>query len=269
VGKSSTSSSTPQSVNPTVLITYNPEKELALLGTTALETLETLRDIKITNEDSLHESITATDDSQAVLDRLEEFRLTLVERIRESGARFEKVDPFFKGIKLGLTMTLPERAALEKEHKRVKDERASYLDKQEQARIAAQQKVDAEQKKKNEAIAAKATQAAKASGADRDTVREIRNEILAAPAPIVESKVTTAASDAGIGLQYDYSAEIFNLRKFLMLAWNNDLILHTLEKAKEDMEKAFRSMAVDQKEKFVYDGIRYKKKPRDVQRRKD
>lgn len=269
MGKSNTATTTQQDANnPTVLIKYSTEKQLASMGADARQITTQLAAIKVTNQATLDKSIEATDASQSVLDRIEEFRVTLVEKVRTAGERFTEVDDFFAGLKLGVTMSLPARVTLEKELKRVKDERAVYLDKQEQARVQAQNKLDAEQREKNKKIADQAAASAKQAGADPATVKEIKREILQAPAPMVFSKGIDTAREAGVGLQYDYSAEIYDVKKFLTLCLNNDMMLNTLTKALPDMEGAFRTMATDQKEKFVYEGIRFKKKPKDVQRRK-
>ena len=270
MGKSSTAPAAPQSTNnPTVLITYSPEKALAVIGEDARGISKQFASLKVTSQKSLEVSIEVTDAAQSVLDRIDGFREALVERVRAAGEGFHSMDPFFEGLKLGVTLQAwPAKTALEKDLKRVKDERARYLEQQENDRIAKQQKLDAEQREKNEKVAAKATAAAKDAGADPGSVKEIKREVLRTAAPMVASRAVDTARDSGVGLQYDYSAEIYDLTKFLTLCLNNEMMLNTLSKVREDMEKAFRSMAVDQKEKFEYSGIRYKKTPRDVQRSK-
>lgn len=268
--KSNTAPATPQSDNnPTVLIRYEPAKYLSVIGVDAREVTKALVDIKIVNQKTLEPSIEATEAAKATLERIEVFRITLVEKVREAAAPFAEIDPFFEGLTLGVTLQKwPKKTELEKEQERVRALRANYLSEQEQKRIQEQNRLDAEQREKNQKIADNAAKAARSSGADTSTVKEIKREILQTPAPLVASKAVDTAKDAGVGLQYDYSAEIFDLSKFLTLCLNNPMMMNTLAKAKEDMEKVFRSMATDQKERFVYSGIRFKKTPRDVQRRK-
>src|SRR5882672_464246 len=215
MAKSNTAPATPQTDNnPTVLIRYEPAKYLAVIGVDAREVTEALVEIKAVNQKTLEASIEATEASKTLLERIELFRTTLVERVRAAAAPFAEADPFFEGLTLGVTLQKwPKKTELEKEQERVRTARANYLADQETKRIAEQNRVDAEQREKNQKIADSTAKTAKQSGADAATVKEIKREILQTPAPLVSSRGIDTAKDAGVGLQYDWSADIFDLPK--------------------------------------------------------
>ena len=144
--------------------------------------------------------------------------------------------------------------------------RASYLAAEERKKQKAQLDAQAKQDEINRKNAEAAAKSAKAAGADKETVAEIKREVLATPAPIVESKAENVAESLNVSLRYTYSAKITNLKLFLGWALNNDMALNTLANATPDIEKAFRKMAADQKEKFVFPGITFVKNPVDVRR---
>ena len=147
---------------------------------------------------------------------------------------------------------------------RLRNVRANYLAEEERKLRQAQLDAQAEQDRINRKAADDAAKAAKAAGADKATVQTIKQEVLATPAPIVTSKALDAATST---VRYGYSAKITDLPKFLKMCLENPVMLNTLKVAIPDMESAFRKMAGDQKENFIYAGITFDKKPIDVGRR--
>ncbi|HVI07017.1 MAG TPA: hypothetical protein VND65_01860 [Candidatus Binatia bacterium] len=266
MAKSSTATSAPQS--PTVLIRYEPEKELALLGDDALEIVGKVEKIKFDSPKTLEAGTATMDECREVLERLDEIRARLNDRLQAAIEPLKEF-PIFDGVEPIITFKAwPLRKRLETAMENGRQARAAYLDAEAQKERQKQQELEAEQRKKNEAAAKVAVQAAKGQGADPATLKEIKREVLSTQAPLFESKALSTARSTGVGLQYDYYAEVTDLRKLLQLCLNNEIMLNTMQVAVPEIEKAFRKMASDQKERFVYEGIRFKKVPRDVRRGK-
>jgi hypothetical protein len=257
-----------EKASPIVRISYAPEKALAILGDDALEIVGKVEKVKFDSPKTLDAGTETMDESKSVLERFDGIRAALNERVQAAIEPLKQF-PVFEGVELIITFKAwPLRKRLETAMENGRVARAAYLDRQAQKDREEQQRLEAEQRKKNEAVAKTTVAAAKDAGADPATLKEIKREVLATPAPLFESKAMTTARAAGVGLQYDYYAQVTDLRKLLQLCLNNEIMLNTMQVAVEDIEKAYRKMASDQKERFVYEGIRFKRVPRDVRRGK-
>jgi hypothetical protein len=252
--------------NPLVLIKYEPENALPALAGSAALALKNLREVKISSVKDLEPASATLDVAERRMEEIEEFKATLRERVQEAASRFRHV-PGFEDFEVTLTIrkwTLNQLLA--DGIRAVRNMRAKFnADEEEKTRRANLQR-QAEQDRINKEAADKAAAQAKKAGADTQTVKEIKQNVLATPAPIIESKAEQVSQSLGVSVSYKYSAKITSLKSFLGFALNNDIILATLEKAVPEIEKAFRKMAEDQKERFKYPGIEYVKTPVDVNR---
>lgn len=253
--------------NPLVLIRYSPENALAELATNATKMLARLEEVKITNLKTLEPGSELIKEAQITADELETFLAGLRGAVQNALFKFR----VFKGLEDiagNLTITsLRLRANLNGQISRLKSERAQYLAAEQEKTRREQLEKEAEQRRINQEAADKAAREAKKQGADKETVAAIKENVLATPAPIVTSKAAEVAKEAGASVRYGFTAEIYDLKKFLGLCLQNDVFLNTLKAAVPDIESAFRKMASDQRESFVYSGIRYKKTAIDVGRR--
>lgn len=257
----------PAQDNPLVRIEYQPANALAELSSNTAAMLTRLQLAKVTNVKSLESATEVIRSAQVTEGEIDTFIDTLRERIQQAAEKFRLI-PGFEDFSITLTVrqwSLRQRltAAIWD----LKNARAKFLS-DEQERVKREQaEKQAAQDRINREAAQKAAAAAKKQGADAATVRDIKESVLATPAPIVESKAVTAAQDAGVSLRYAYTAQITNLKQFLGTCLNNPVLFNTLSAAIPDIEKAFRKMANDQKEAFSYAGIMFKKTPVDVGRR--
>jgi hypothetical protein len=267
VNKNTTAAPARQSQeNPLVRIVYDPENALALLGASIIKTLARVRNVKITNVKELEVGSAALADAEIEAERVSVFLAGLRERVQDAASRFADHEGF-TNFKVTLTVRQwDEWSNLQDGISKIKSMRARFND-AEAARVRQQQAdADAKQAAINKKAADEAAAAAKKAGADKETVAEIRQEVLATPAPIVESKAQQVAQDVGAGLRYKWTAKITSLKSFLGFCLNNPVMLATLSSAIPAIEKAFGKMASDQKEQFKYPGIEYVKEPVDVSR---
>lgn len=256
-----TPAATQLSENPLVRIEYNPENALSLLAKNATGTLAQLNGVKITNAMQLEKGSSILEDARVRSEEVETFINTLREKVQNAAAKFRDYEGF-EDFEVTLTIRKWDlRQLLNDGISRVRSARAKFIsDEQERIRREQQQK-DAEQARINKEAADKAAKEAKKLGADKQTVADIKQSVMETPAPIVQSKVLETATST---VRYQYSAKIGDLGTFLKTCLADKTLLTTLMKAIPDMEKAFNNMARDQKELFVYPGIRYKKIPVDV-----
>jgi regulator of protease activity HflC (stomatin/prohibitin superfamily) len=253
----------PAQENPIVLIRYSPEDALSLLAKNMTTTLAKLNGVKIQNARQLESASEVLDEARVRSEEVETFLTTLRERVQEAAARFRDFEGFDD---FEITLTVRKwslRQILNDGIQKVRTARANFMaDEQEKVRRENLAK-QAEQDRINREAAAKAAAEAKKQGADKQNVAEIKQAVLETPAPVVTSR---ALENATSSVRYAYSAEITNLKSFLGACLNNSTLLATLNSAKPDIEKAFRSMAQSQKEAFGYPGITVVKKPVDVNR---
>ncbi len=253
--------------NPLVLIKYDPENALAILATNTTKMLARLQGAKITNPKTLESSSELIHEAQVTSDEVETFLESLREKIQGAAARFREFEGFED---FEVTLTVRRwalRQLLNDGLSRLKGARALYLAQEAEKTRRGQLAKQAEQDRINREAADKAAKEAKKQGADKQTVADIRENVLATPAPIVASKAAETAKEVGASVRYGYTAEIRDLKKFLGLCLQNEVFLNTLRAAVPDIESAFRKMASDQKESFVYPGISYKRTAIDVGRR--
>ena len=85
-----------------------------------------------------------------------------------------------------------------------------YIDKVNREARQKQLDIQAEQDRKNKEDADKLAKAAKKTGADAETVEEIRETVLARPAPVVQPKAT-APEDVSMRVTWDVDRESFDL----------------------------------------------------------
>lgn len=261
------SASTQIADNPLVSIVYSPENSLRILGHDAADVLAKLQGAKISNLKTLESASELMHDGEVMAERIETFRVSLVQKVQAAASRFRDINGFED---FEITVTIKRwglRSLLADSIQRLRGNRAQYLaDEQEKARRQ-QAAIDAEQRRKNQEEADRAAAAAKKAGADKATVAQIKEDVMATPAPIVESRAATVAQSVGASVRYSYSAKITDLRAFLGVVLSNDVLFNTLLAAKPEIEAAFRKMASDQKELFNYAGATFDKKAVDVNRR--
>lgn len=268
MSKSSASVSEKQfPANPQVLIKYDPEAAPLVLAKSATAALTKVRSVSaITTPKQLEsvstiisDAITTSEEVEGFLNGLRAAIERACDRVREIPG-YEDFEGSFTCRKWGLRKLLNDGIS------HVKSMRAKYLsDEQEKVRLA-QIEADKKQVRINEENAKRAAIAAKAVGADKGTVGTIYRGIMSTAAPIVESKAASVAESVGAGLRYNYTAKITSLKSFLGFCLNNPSMLATLTVAIPEIEKAFRNMARDQKEQFIYPGIEFVKTPVDVRR---
>ncbi len=256
-----------QAENPLVLIKYEPANALPVLSSGAAAALKELRTAKITNLRELDSSSNILQRAQFQAEEIEQFKATLREKVQAAAARFREI-PGFEDFEVTLTIRKWGLNQLLIDGIRtVKNARAKFLsdeaEKVRRANLEAQAKQDAINKKAADDAAA----AAKKAGADKETVQQIKQEVLATPAPIIESKAAAIAENVGASVRYTYAAKITNLKSFLGFVLNNDVMYATMGVAIPDIEKAFKKMAMDQKAAFKYPGIESVMTPVDVARR--
>jgi anti-sigma28 factor (negative regulator of flagellin synthesis) len=252
--------------NPEVLIRYSPENVLPALSGAAALALKKLNEVKIVTVKDLVPASEVLAMAEHRMEEIEEFKSMLRERVQEAASQFRTIQGF-EDFEVTLTIrkwTLNQLLA--DGIRAVRNMRAKFnADEEEKTRRANLQR-QAEQDRINKEAADKAAASAKKAGADNATVKEIKQNVLATPAPVIESKAEQVSQSLGVSVSYKYTAKLTNLKSFLGFALNNEIILSTLEKAVPDIEKAFRKMAEDQKERFKYPGIEYVKTPVDVNR---
>ena len=253
--------------NPTVLIRYQPENAPLVLAENATAMLVRINSAKpITSPQMLEKTSEIISDAQITAGEVETFIESLRSGIQKACERVRELKGY-EDFEASLTIRKWSlRQLLTTGISNLKAARANYLDAEERKRQQAQREADEKQRKINEAAAKQAAAAAKSQGADKATVQEIKQEVLATPAPVVESRAQTVAQASGVSLRYTYSAEITSLKSFLGAALNNPVLFNTLVKAVPDIEKAFGAMARDQRELFNFPGMTYKKTPVDVGR---
>jgi hypothetical protein len=253
--------------NPLVRIVYDPENALAVLGASISKTVTRVLDVmKITNVKELSSASDVLSDAEIEAERVNVFLAGLRERVQESVERFAVFDGF-EGIQVTLTVRRwPKWNQLQDGISAIKSMRARFNAAEDRRIKQAQADADANQRRINQRAADEAAKAAKKAGADPESVKQIKQEVLATPAPIVESKAQQIAQDVGAGLRYKWTARITSLKSFLGFCLNNPVMLATLGAAIPEIERAFRKMADDQKEQFKYPGIEYVKTPVDVSR---
>ena len=257
--------------NPLVSIKYQPEDALATLATDSSKTLALLGKVKIGNPNDLESASSVLQIAELRADQIETFKATLREKVQQAASRFRELpgcEEFFGDFQVTLTVrTWTANSLLVDAIRRVKNLRANYLAEEDRKVRQRQAEAEAEQRRKNQIAADNAAKAAKAQGADKETIAQIKNDVMATPAPIVESKAQMVAENVGASLRYNYTAKITNLKSFLGFCLQNGVMYATLGAAIPEIEKAFRKMAADQKEAFKYPGIEFVKTPVDVSRR--
>ena len=267
--KNSTAVSQKQiSDNPHVLIKYEPENALAILATNVTKRLAQVQSVKAITTTKQMESVSAViSAAQIDSESVENFLASLRERIQEAAARFREIEGFDD---FEVTLTIRRwslRQLLNDGISRMKNMRAKFLSDEETRINAEQLQKQAEQDRINKEAADKAAKAAKAAGADKATVAAIKQEVLATPAPIVESKAQAVAQNVGASVRYRYYPKITSLMEFLAFCSKSQPMMATLASAIPDIEKAFGSMANAQKEGFQYPGMTYEKRAIDVGKR--
>ena len=256
-----------ESESPHVLVKFTPAESPLFVAEHASKSLARIDAIKeIKNLKQLETASEVIDSAGITSDEIEEFVGKLRARIQEATERVRE----FKGYEdFEATLTIRKwglRQMLNDGLGRLKNLRARYLA-DEQARINRENLAkQAEQDRINKKAADEAAAAAKKAGADKGTIAQIREEVMATTAPVVPSRAMETASAMGASLRYNYTAEITNLKSFLGFCLQNPVMYATLGAAIPDIEKAFRKMASDQKEAFKYPGIQFKKTPVDVAR---
>lgn len=252
--------STQLAENPKVSIVYAPEEQILEIGNHAVKALAKLKALAVRDPKTLSEADIIIRTTSLIQDEILEVRDGLAARVKQAWEPYKSF-PLFAGSEINITLSIPLRQKLEDAYRRTKQSRANYLAAEEEKVRREQLEKQAEQDRINREAAAKAAAEAKKQGADKETVQEIKQAVLATPAPIVTSK---ALDNATSTVRYQYTAEITNLKSFLGACLNNDVLCNTLASAVPDIEKAFRKMADDQKEAFKYPGITFKKTAADV-----
>jgi hypothetical protein len=133
-------------------------------------------------------------------------------------------------------------------------------DRNEQARQK-QLQIEADQRKINEQNAQKQAKLAQKAGADATTVQEVRNQVLATPAPIVSS--TVAAPKGFATPRTIYGAKIVNPRKFIEGLLKDGTMFNLMLKSDnviDALESELRKLAGMQKEAFEFPGVELTKK---------
>ena len=254
--------------NPQVLIKYNPEQALVILGHDSQAMLQKLRSVNIIGTKSLESASEVLHDATITAERLETFRASLVESVQRAAAKFRDI-PGFDDFEVTLTIKRWSlRNLLTDGIQKIRGARAKFLSDEEDKKRRAQQEADAKQDAINRENAKKAAEVAKKAGASKETVATIKADVLATPAQLVESKALDKAKEAGASVRYDYYAAITNYEAFFQYAVTNPVIIQMLadQKIIEATEKAFRPMARAQKDKFSLPGMTFRKVPVDVAR---
>ncbi len=251
---------------PQVSIVYQPEKALIILNQDAQGALGKLQGITgVASLKSLEITTELIHDGETGLARLTEFRDSLAHRVKAAFAPFLEM-PGFEGAGINITLTWPLRQKLDTAITRARTARAQYLAAEQEKTRQAQLAAEAKQREENQKRADAAAKAAKKSGADRETIAEIKSDVMSKPAPLVSSRAIDTAKGAGVSLVYRYVAKCTDLRAFLTACLANPVLFNTLLAAEPDIEGAFNKLASDQKEHFSYPGMTYEKIASDRQR---
>ena len=174
--------------NPIVRIEYNPENALIVLGSSAASALKAVRKTTITNPTQLASATEILNDAEICAEQIEVFKATLRERVQQAIERFRSI-PNFEDIGVTLTFrTWSLNQSLMDGIRNLKNLRANYLAEEDRKVRQRQADAEAEQRRKNQENADRAAKAAKAQGADKETIAQIKSDVMATPAPIVESK---------------------------------------------------------------------------------
>jgi len=123
-----------------------------------------------------------------------------------------------------------------------------------------QLRLEAEQRRVNEAAAKEAAAALRAAGASRAEIKQAKEEIRAVPAPVAAPAVEASS---GMALRTYYSVELESLEAFLryLLTDRTQLIMFAQSnKFKEAVETELRSEASRLKDKYSIPGTRLVKK---------
>jgi hypothetical protein len=243
--------------NPTVLIRYEPASAPLVLASSAVAMIQKVQSIKkVENAKQLEAISEIIDEARTTSDDVEAFLNKFRANVDLACAEIRKLR-HFEDFEAGLVIRKwGVRSLLGSGITSLRNMRAKFLSDEEERVRREQLAKQAEQDRINAEAARKAAAEAKKQGADKATVAEIKQTVLATPAPIVTSKALESATSTVV---YRYTAELYDLKKFLGLCLQNDSMLNTLKKAVPDIESAFRGMATDQKESFDYPGIRFKK----------
>lgn len=164
-----------------------------------------------------------------------------------------------------VSVRMKDRQRLDTAIEAAKRARANFLDAEARRVQEEQRKKDLEQQERNRKEAEKAAALAKKSGADKETIRDIKEDILSTPAAPVAPRVEATST-----LRYLYGAELESMKELFTAAIVTPHILATLMGSKavrEAIESAFRPMAISQKEAFSAPGMKLRRTPCDVQGR--
>lgn len=256
--------------NPQVLIKYNPEQALVLLGHQSQATLGKLQGIKITSVKTLEAASDVLEEATERSGQLETFRTSLVDSVQKAALRFREI-PGFEDFEVTLTIKRwGLRSLIANGIENIRRARASFLAAEQKKQRQAQLEAEAKQREANEKAAKEAAAAAKRAGADKVAQEAIKQDVLATPAPILASKVLDTAKAAGATVRYNYKASLQDAESFLRFCLSNEVMLKTVCSdlgIAAAIEKALTPMAKAQREHFNFPGMVFLKEPVDVNRR--
>lgn len=243
------------------IVKATPQENLDLLLRNFNKHLKALDSPKIIGQGTLDSLTVSIDEAVAFNDGLEEF---LTRGRAETESAWKRILPD-EELEVRTSIIWPKRQKLALSIKAAKDERARFNAEVQRKLEEDQRQKEAEQERINKKAAEDAAKAARAQGADRATVKEIKQAVLATPAPQVQKKIETPQN---VSVRYVYSARVVNLKSLLGAALNDVTLFGILntERVRAAMESELRSLATRQKDAFKIPGCELDKKATDVQR---
>jgi hypothetical protein len=254
--------------NPTVMIQYQPENAPIALAKEVASMIACLDATKaITDAEQLEAASIILDAAKTTASDVDVFVDNLRSSIQLACARVREL-PGYEDFEATLTVrTWGLRKRLTEGITRVRNFRASYISAEEErvrrAKIVAQQ----EQERLNRLEADRLAKEAAAAKADTETIEEIKEVVMATPAPVVVSESLDTAKEMKASVRYAYSAKITNFHAFIVGLANNQALYNTLVDHIDEIEGMFRKQAMNEKENFNYPGITFEKRAVDVGRR--
>lgn len=153
------------------------------------------------------------------------------------------------------------KAPVERPLKMLKALAAKYLADVEAEKQRKQREADEEQRRKNEADARSMAADLKRMGASKEEIADVRQEIKATPAAVVQAE---AAAPSGMSSRMLYSAEIVDMKAFLTHLVSDQYLLTLFGYSasfKKSIESELRSEATNRKDKYDIPGTRLVKTP--------
>lgn len=232
---------------PEILIKYDPPEKNELAKQSS-PLAERMAGAKITNQETLDAAVELKRAGQSWIEKWD----LIFNPLREATHKAWKLavstqDDGKREVELGVRM-LGSKITGYLEQKRREDEEK-------------QRKLDAEQARINKENADKQAALAKKAGADKETIKDVKQTVLSTAAPTVAPSVE---KPKGVSISYRWDIEIEHMGKFLAAIAVDKTLLAIFvgsEPIKAAIKTEFRKLAVQQKEGFKIAGARAFKKP--------